>query len=115
MGVPILREETVEAFRECVLIAEEMHLFHLSAALKDTGLVKPEDLSDPSRVRVAFDGLLKAIDWNDRDSIRPIIPVFVDAYAESPIDFHTIHQKIDVELAHDGFQIKEGKLIQLPL
>ncbi|MBC7532650.1 MAG: hypothetical protein H7318_13835 [Oligoflexus sp.] len=113
MGAAILREETVEAFRECVLIAEELHLFDLSDALKNSGLAKPEDLSDPFRIRCIFDGILKAMNWTDRESIRPLISIFEDAYAESPIDFHTIHKKIDVELAHDGYQIKEGRMIRL--
>ncbi len=115
MGAPILREETVEVFRECVLIAEELHLFDLSEALKNNGLAQPEDLSDPYKARFVFDGILKAVNWTDRESIRPLISIFEDAYAESPINFHTIHNKIDVELAHDGFQIKEGKMIRLPL
>lgn len=113
MGALILREETVEALRECVLIAEEMHLFGLKEALEHTGLVASEELKDPYRARFLFDGILKAINWTDSSSFEAIIPVFVDAYAESPINFHTIHRRVDRELACDGFQIKEGELIRL--
>jgi hypothetical protein len=115
MGAEILRSATVEALRECVHIAEEMHLFGLSEALLRTGLVEPKDLSDPRMARFIFDGMLNAVNWTDRSSILPLIPIFEDAYAESPINFHTIHRKVDVELAHDGFQIKDGQLMRLPL
>lgn len=115
MGAPILRNETVEALRECVLIAEELHRFGLAEALRDCGLAREEDLADPFKLRFVFDGILKAVNWSERDSILPIIPIFEDAYAESPKNFHTIHQRIDKELAQDGFRIKRGRLIKLPL
>lgn len=113
MGQAILSANTVEALRECVLIAEDRHGFGLAEALRDTGLLN-EELSDPHLARFAFDGILKKINWTDRESILPLVPIFEEAYAESPKDFHSVHKKIDVSLAKDGFRIKEGQLIRLP-
>ncbi len=113
MGQPILSESTVEALRECVLLAEERHGFSLVEALRDAGLLQ-DQLRDPYMARITFDGILKAVNWNDRESILPLVPIFEEAYAESPKDFHSVHKKIDVSLAKDGFRIKEGQLIRLP-
>lgn len=72
----ILSSETVEAFRECVLIAEELHSFGLAEALRDVGLARQEDLRDPSKARFIFDGILQAINWTDRNAILLKIPNF---------------------------------------
>jgi hypothetical protein len=111
MGQPILSEQTVEALKECVLEAEERHGFSLEKALRESGVLR--DL-DPTKVRCTFDGVLKGINWTDRNSILPIIPVFEDAYAESPKNAFSIHQKVDVSLARDGFRMRLGQLIRLP-
>jgi len=117
MGAPILHENTVEAFRECVLLAADRHLFGLAEALSNLGVIKEEEAKslDPSRVRVLFDGVLKAINWTKREEVIPIISIFEDAYAESPMHPHSVHRKVDVTLAQDGFCIKEGQFMCLPL
>ena len=111
MGAPILRDDTVRALRECVLIAEDLHFFGLREALLANGLVR--DILDPNRARLVFDRLLRAVDWTDSDSIEPIVHIFEDAYAESPIASHTIHSWVDRELAKDGWMIEDGRLVKL--
>ncbi len=113
MGERIFREETVQSLRDCVMLAAERHGFPLAEHLRDNRLTPLQDLSNPYKARFLFDGLLKAIDWSDRDDIRPIVGIFEDAYAESPKSFSSLHQKIDVELARDGYRIKNGQLLRL--
>lgn len=111
MGAPILREQTIETLRECVLIAEDLHLFGLRQALETNGLAK--DIRDPQKARLVFDSLLRAVDWTNRDAIRPLLHIFEDAYAESPIAGHSIHTKVDKELARDGLRIVDGQFVDL--
>ncbi|HYX36520.1 MAG TPA: hypothetical protein VE954_25715, partial [Oligoflexus sp.] len=112
MSQPILSESTIAACTECVFIADNMHGFLLAEALQDAG-VSPESLSDPFRARMAFDGLLKAVDWANPTSISVIIPVFAAAYAESPKSMSSIHARIDVAMARDGFRFNDRQLLRL--
>jgi hypothetical protein len=91
-----------------------MHGFLLADALKDAG-VSPESLRDPYQARMAFDGLLKAVDWSNPRSVSVIIPIFATAYAESPKSMNSIHSKIDGAMAQDGFRFNDRQLLRLTL
>lgn len=111
MGAPLLRNETISALRECVLIAEDLHLFGLKKALLKGGLV--EDIVEATKARFVFDALLQSIDWTNEEEAKPIIHIFEDAYAESPSAVHTIHSRIDRELERDGLRFEDGRFISI--
>ncbi len=113
MGEPILSERTVRALRECVLIAEDLHLFGLREAMLSQGLVK--DILEPARARFVFDSLLKAVDWTCMEAALPIVHIFEEAYAESPIAVHTIHSRVDRELERDGWRVEDGRFVEILL
>lgn len=113
MGALIMREETVSALRECVLIAEDLHLFGLREALLAQGLIR--DIPHCRKARHVFDKLLTAVDWTNPKAIEPIVHIFEDAYAESPIASHTIHARVDAELRRDGLKFEDGRIIDLGL
>lgn len=115
MEKAILRPDTVEAIQNCVHTAVERHGFELGRELRETGLVKEIDVYDHLAAREAFDGLLQKINWANPKSIVPIIPIFENAYAETPRFFNSVHSRVDINLAHDGFGMRDGRLIRLAM
>ncbi len=116
MAARIFSENTVHLFRECILTAEDRHAFPLREYLNECcSCSSGIDLSDPRTARFQMEGLLKAIDWTDRDKIRPIIPIVSDAYAESPIHPKSFHESLDKALANDGFKIVDGRMLSLAI
>ncbi len=111
----ILSMRTVEAFRDCMLDASDRHGFPLREHLRDARLPSWDaiDLSDLRTARLQIDGMFKIINWTDPNQIRPLLPLFEDAYAETPIGPDSLHHEIDVYLAADGFRIKHGRMQQL--
>ncbi len=115
MEQAILRPDTVEAIQHCVHSAVERHGFELARELRDMGLVKELNVYDHSAACQAFDGLLKTINWTNPKSIVAIIPIFENAYAETPRFLNSIHTRVDLRLAHDGFGMRDGRLIRLAM
>lgn len=115
MEKAILRPDTIEAIQHCVHTAVEKHGFELGRELREIGLVKEIDIYDGRAACQAFDGLLKRINWTSPKSIVPIIPIFENAYAETPRFLNSIHSRVDLNLAHDGFGMRDGRLIRLAI
>ena len=116
MGLEILRQTTRQALRECILLATQQHGFDLEAALRKNGLIDDSiRLADSEAAKTAFDMCYQEIDWRDRQSILPLIPIFETSYSHSPRNFASLHNYLDGILAHDGFRMKEGRLIRLPM
>ncbi len=113
MEKAILRPDTIEAIQDCVHSAAKRHGYELARELRETGLVKEIDLYDHRAACQAFDGLLERINWTSPRSIVPIIPIFENAYAETPRFTNSIHSRVDLNLAHDGFGMRDGRLIRL--
>lgn len=108
----IFSPKTVELFKECILTAEDRDAFPLKEYLNECWISSfGPDLSDLRTARFKMDGILKAIDWTNRDEIDPIFPIVGDAYAESPIHSQSFHHVLDEALAGDGFKIVDGQLI----
>ncbi|MDQ3232637.1 MAG: hypothetical protein M3Q07_12530, partial [Pseudobdellovibrionaceae bacterium] len=112
MNQRIFSQSTIAACRECVFIEEDMHGFLLEDALCRAGISR-EALQDPHRARIAFDGLLQAVDWTNPKSISVIVPIFAAAYEESPKSDRSIHYKIDEALARDGFMLDHCNLLRV--
>src|SRR6478609_1387668 len=53
------------------------------------------------------------VDWSDRDSILPLVPILEQLYRHTPKTMINVPQRIDQALAKDGFQMKQGKLVRL--
>jgi len=116
MGLEILRPSTRQALRECIFIATEQYGFDLEKELRETGLIDESiTLADPSAAKTAFDMCYQEIDWRDRQSILPLIPIFEHSYVQSPRNFSSVHNYLDGILAHDGYRMKDGRLVRLPI
>ncbi|RYE52718.1 MAG: hypothetical protein EOP48_15900 [Sphingobacteriales bacterium] len=113
MGERIFSEDTILSLREFVLLARDRHGFSLPEHLRNSYKISDCDLNDPDMVRHLFDGILEATNWCDRDKVRPVLPILEDAYAESPKSFFSLHERIDIDLARDGFRIKDGQMLRL--
>ncbi len=110
MGAPILNRESVNLLRQCVLIADDLHLFGLNKQLLSEGLVR--NLADPYKARHLFDSLIEMADWTKAESVRPLLQIFGDAYAECPKTEHSIHKAIDLELAKVGLKIEDASFLK---
>jgi len=54
------------------------------------------------------------INWADRESILPFIPILENTYHIPYRRFTAVHKNLDVYLEKDGFRMQEGKLVRLP-
>lgn len=54
------------------------------------------------------------INWSDRESILPFIPILENTYHIPYRSFTAVHKKLDAYLEKDGFCMQEGKLVRLP-
>ncbi|MBC7531119.1 MAG: hypothetical protein H7318_06025 [Oligoflexus sp.] len=116
MGLEILRQSTRQALRECILLASDQHGFDLEQAMRGTGLIDDSiKLADAEAAKTAFDMCYEEIDWRDRQSILPLIPIFEKSYSDSPRNFASLHNYLDGILAHDGYRMKDGRLVRLPM
>ncbi len=116
MGGEILRQSTRLALRECIVLATDHYGFDLENALRTTGLIDSSiRFTDSEAAKSAFDLCYQEIDWHDRQSILPFIPIFENSYVQSPRNFASVHNYLDGILAHDGFRMKQGRLIRLPI
>ncbi|RYZ90946.1 MAG: hypothetical protein EOP04_02265 [Proteobacteria bacterium] len=116
MAERIFSVKTVELFKECILTAEDRDAFPLREYLKECcSCSLGIDLSDSRTARFQMDGILKIIDWTNLDEIEPILPIALDAYAESPIHPLSFHKHLDAALAQDGYQILEGQILRLAM
>ncbi|MBC7660893.1 MAG: hypothetical protein H7249_14450 [Chitinophagaceae bacterium] len=116
MGMEILRQSTQKAMRECVLSAVDRYGFDLERSMRQVGLIDSTiRLVDTTAAITAFDMFFEEIDWRDRQSILPVIPIFEGAYVTSPRNFASAHNYLDGILAHDGYRMKEARLVRLPM
>jgi hypothetical protein len=105
----VFSNESIFVLRECVLIAHERHGFSLERAIERSGIGEDWFL-DPALSRIAFDAILCSINWTEVGSVRSVVSIFMEAYAESPRSPISIHEKVDRCLRKDGFHILDGQL-----
>ena len=116
MNEELFRLSARLALKECVLGAADHFGFDLEFALRDAQLIDDGiQLVDGDAAKEAFDMVWDEVDWRDRDSILPLIPIFERSYEACPRTFSSIHNYVDTILAHDGFRMKAGRLIRMPM
>lgn len=116
MNEQIFRLSARLAVRECVVGATDHFGFDLEAALRDAELIDDEiQLVDQDAAKEAFDMVWDEVDWRDRESILPFIPIFESCYEACPRNFSSIHNYLDTVLAHEGYRMKAGRLIRMPM
>lgn len=114
MSERIFSPQTVELFKECIITAEDREAFPLKQYLRECWLCSfGSDITDPRMGRLHMDGILKAIDWTNPDEYEPIFSIVADAYALCPQHAGSFHRLLDVALAGDGFEIKDGEFLPL--
>jgi hypothetical protein len=81
MKESIFSRKSMRALRTCAFVAYDRHGYRLERELEGVGISR-QWLSDPALVRIAFDGILRSINWTKISSIANIAPIFSDDYAE---------------------------------
>lgn len=116
MNEELFRLSARLAVRECVVGATDHYGFDLEAALREADLIDEGiRLVNRAAAKEAFDMVWEDVDWRDRESILPFIPIFERSYEACPRNFSSIHDYVDTILAHEGFRMKAGRLIRMPL
>lgn len=72
-------------------------------------------LTNTQTIDGALEQTYSKIDWTNRKSILPLIPLLEDIYRHTPRTMLNVPRRLDVALAKDGYQMKGGRLVRLKM
>ncbi len=116
MRQEILKLGSRLALRDMVRSATDVCGFDLEEALRKADLIDDSiQLKHQRAAKEAFDMIWQEVDWSDRTSILPLVPIFEATYATIRRErgSGSLQAFIDALLAQDGFRMKADRLIRI--